>query len=286
MALRLFRHIIAEKDVGGNDSEVLSHAPLPGECVQNNVWGEVHVVNNDGFFLDGAMVYGADGFVVPHPDPDTVDSVDDLWDRLISVDVGVAAGVGGELNLDTTGAATGAQFEIGELNLNNIIDMAVYNDDHHWFKYRKILSFANTPTGFHWVTGGVSTFSPTDLFKVRSRRNIAVEVMSESLFGVTIPALTGTTSSQVGSPTTKEWFMQKYLEVVLEQAWMHLVGLSETGAETPWEDAALFLEILLEPPPHEADAAAWFTDSMRVWASFTFDITVPGRREFKVISGE
>lgn len=283
--LRMFRHMLAQKDLTSNKSEVLGHAPLPGECVQNNVWGEVHMVNNDGFFLDGALVYGADGFVVPHPDPDTPDSVDDLWDRMVAVDVGVSAG-GGDLNLDTTGAATGAQFEAGELNLNNVIDMHTYDDDNHWFKRRKILSFATSPTGFHWVTGGVSTYSPVDFFKVRSRRNVSVEFMCMSLFGITMPALSGTTATQVGTPTTQQWMMQKYLEVVLEQAWMHLVGLVEAGAETPWEDAALFLEDLLEPPPHEADAASWFTDSFRVWSNFTFDISVPGRREFKVLTGE
>ncbi len=80
--------------------------------------------------------------------------------------------------------------------------------------------------------------------------------------------------------------MQKYVELVLEQAWMHLVGLVEAGAETPWEDAALFLEIILEPPPQEDNAASWFTDDMKVWSNFTFDISVPGSREFKQLTAE
>lgn len=273
---------MAQISLSSNIDRVVASAPLPSECSQNNVWGDVQMVNNDGFFIDGAVIYGADGYVVPHPDPDTPDSVDDLWDILVPKDIGVSSGA---LDLDTSATNSGSHFEIGEPNLQAMVDVALYNDDNHWYKRRKVLSFANTPTGFHWVTGGVSTFSPRDAFKVRSRRKIDVEVMSMSLFGLAMPSLANTITTVPNSPATDaEWVQQKYLEVVLEQSWMFLVGLVETGAETPWEDAANFIVHLLEPLAFEEDAASWFTDTFKVWATFTFDITVPGVREFKQLS--
>lgn len=281
MSVRLFRHEMGEVALGANSDRVVAHCPLPSETTLNNVWGDVQMVNNDGFFTDGAILYGADGFTVPHPDPDTVDSIEDIWDRMIQKDADVGNGA---LNIDTAAANVSPHFEAGEPDLNRLIDMVTYNDDFHWFKRRKILSFANSPTGFHWVTGGVSTFSPRDAFKVRSRKNMSVDVHSLAMFGMTIPSLTSTNATKEFTPPTKEWVQQKYIEMVVEQAWMWITGLVETGAETPWEDAAVFVQRLLEPDPFEDDSAAWFTDEMRVWAMFTWDVTVPGRRSFNQIS--
>lgn len=268
--------------MAGNSDRVIAHCPIPSESTQNNVWGEVHVMNNDGFFIESAILYGADGYVLPLPDPDTADSIDDIWDRLVDKDSAVANAA---LDIDTTSIVGSPSFEAGELDLNALADMHSFDDDNHWYKRRKILSFANSPTGFHWVTGGVSTFSPRDLFKVRSRRSIRSELHAESLFGMTIPALTSTTSTVPNTPADEAaWLSEKYLEIILEQAWMFLVGLVETGAETPWTDAATFVEGLLEPAPFEDDTGAWLTDTLRVFSTWTFDITVPGRREFNIIS--
>ncbi len=283
MALRFFRHLLNQITLAPNTDRVIAHAPIPSESSQNNVWGKVQLANNDGFFIDGAIVYGADGFVVPLPDPDTADSVDDLWDRLIEKEANPSEG---GFDLDTGAVAAGPHFEAGETNLGLIMDMHTYDDDNHWFKKRKVLSFANTPTGFHWVTSGISTFSPRDEFPVRSRKKIDCELFCETLFGMTMPSLTGTASTVSSSPASEAvWMQQKYLEVVLEQAWMFLVGLVEAGAESPWEDAANFVDDLLEPQPFEDTAASWFTDTFKVWSEWTFDITVPGRREFNVLSG-
>lgn len=269
--------------LAANTDRVIAHAPLPSECSQNNVWGNVQLANNDGFFIDGAVVYGADGFVVPLPDPDTADSVDDIWDRLIEKEANPTEG---GFDLDTTAVISGPHFEAGETNLGLIMDMHTYDDDNHWFKKRKVLSFANSPTGFHWVTGGVSTFSPRDEFKVRARRKIGTDVFAESLFGMIMPSLTQTASTVTSTPATEAiWAQIKYLEIVLEQAWMFLVGLVEAGAESPWEDAANFVDDLLEPQPFEDDAASWFTDTFKVWSEWTFDISVPGRREFNILTG-
>ncbi len=280
--LRFFRHMLNQITITGNADRVIAHCPIPSESSQNNVWGEIHMANNDGFFIDGAILYGADGYVFPLPDPDTADSVDDIWDRMVDKDISVANAA---LDIDTTTVLSQPHFEAGELDLNKLADMHAFDDDNHWYKRRKMLSFANSPTGFHWVTSGVSTFSPRDVFKVKSRRRIGAELFSESLFGMTLPSLTGTTSTVPNTPASEaEWMSEKYLEIILEQAWMFLVGLVEAGAETPWTDAATFIEGLLEPAPFEDTAASWFTDSFKVWSMWTFDISVPGRREFNQIS--
>lgn len=76
----------------------------------------------------------------------------------------------------------------------------------------------------------------------------------------------------------------KYFEVVLEQAWMQLVQLVEAGAETPWEEAALLVEEVLEPTVIEESSAAFAAIAYNVYAKMTWDVTVPGRKEIKQIS--
>ena len=76
----------------------------------------------------------------------------------------------------------------------------------------------------------------------------------------------------------EKWLMQlKYMEVVLEQAWMWLVGLVETGAETPWEDAANMIGDFLEPNVNEETAGDFKAVTWQTFSKMTFEITVPGR---------
>ena len=68
----------------------------------------------------------------------------------------------------------------------------------------------------------------------------------------------------------------KYIELVLEQALMQHFGLVESGAETPWVEAAQLLRKFLEPDVHEEDAAAWSSGTLRVFTNVTMDVSVPG----------
>lgn len=109
--------------------------------------------------------------------------------------------------------------------------------------------------------------------------------MSQGLLVFSNPTLDDTTTLAAQSFTTEaKWMQMKYLEVVLEQAWMELMGLTEAGAETPWEEAALLVEEVLEPTVIEETAGAFTTNPFNVFCSMTWDITVPGRREFNTIS--
>lgn len=281
--LRFFRHQLGEVEVSSGTDRVVAFMPLASECSQNNVWGKVHVIAQDVEFISDVSLYGIDGFVLPMPDPDTPDSVDDLWDRLIDKDDDLTAGA---LDLDETAADTDNLYEAGEPSLGNILDMHLYKDDNHWFKRRGLMSFATSPTGFNWVDSNLSTYHPRDFFKIRARKKIFTEFFSISLLGVSVPTVITTSTVGMSPANRAQWMQQKYLEVVLEQAWMSLVGLTETGAETPWEDAALYVQELLEPDPYEQNTGAFQTlSSLRVFAETTWDLSVPGRREFKILSG-
>lgn len=281
--LRFFRHNLTMVDVASGSDEVVASMPMPSECVQNNVWGECQLLSESDILISAAMLYGMDGYVLNLPDPDTQDSIDDLWDRLVDKDEAVASGA---IDLDTTTEDTTPHYEAGEPSLGAIMDEHTYNDDNHWFSRRGMMSFASSPTGFNWVTGTLSTYNPRDVFKIRSRKSIFTELHSMSLLGLSVPNIV-TTGTVPSSPPAGTFIQEKYLEVILEQAWMHITGIIEAGAETPWEEASAGVQELLEPAVYE-DTIGAFTNAgdLQAFTKCTFDISVPGRREFKILSGE
>lgn len=283
MSLRVFRHQLGEVTVTAGTDEVVGSMPIPSECSQNNVWGSLHVLGEDDNFTTDALLYGVDGFVVPVPDPDTPDSVDDIWDRLIDKDDDLTAGA---LDLDETAADTDNLYEAGEPSIGTILDAHLYQDDNHWFKKRGMVTFATSPTGFNFATSNLSTYQPRDVVRVRSRKRIYTEFMSMSLLGVSMPTVI-TTATVPNTPGHVEWMQEKYIEVILEQAWMTLLGLTEAGAESPWENAASLIQAITEPDVFE-DTTGRFQSATQitVFGELTWDVSVPGRREFKVLTGE
>lgn len=282
--LRLFRHQLGQVQVPVGDDEVVASMPIPSECVQNNVWGKVHVITDGDEFITDATLYGVDGFLITIPDPDTADSVDDLWDRVIDKDDDLTAGA---VDLDETASDSDNLYEAGEPSVGAILDMHLYNDDNHWFKRRGMMTFANSPTGFNWITGGLSTFTPRDFFKVRSRKRIFTEYMSMSLLGVSVPTVVTTATIPNSPANPAQWMQEKFIEVMLEQAWMSLIGLTEAGATTPWQNAATLIQEIVEPDVYEDTTGAFQTATgLNVFAEVTWDVSVPGRREVKVLTGE
>ncbi len=76
----------------------------------------------------------------------------------------------------------------------------------------------------------------------------------------------------------------KYVGHVLERAMLHLFGVFEAGAETPWEEATALLQKHLDPDP---SVALSFTPTAITWACHTeamIDHSVVGTLDTKQIS--
>lgn len=69
----------------------------------------------------------------------------------------------------------------------------------------------------------------------------------------------------------------KYIGHVLERALLHLFGVTEMGAETPWEEATALLKKHLEPDVFEDVGGKFGSDSWRVYSMAMFDHSVEGR---------
>lgn len=279
--MRFFRHTLTQRLVAAGSDEVIGHCPLPSESKLNQVWCETHIVDTSGgLSLVNANVYGVDGRVMPDDDPGDATLLDLEWDLNVSKDQDVSAGA---FSMDPGSSESAPMFEPGEPSMEALVGMGLIPLDQEFYKRRKMLSFASHPRGFE--AGTPDRYTLTDAFKFHSRKTIPVEVMSNAVLVFSNPALDDvTTTAATTFSTEAKWMQAKYLEVVLEQAWMQLMGLTEAGAETPWEEAALLVEELLEPTVIEETAGSFVAASFNVFCSMTFDVTVPGRKEIKTIS--
>lgn len=281
----VFRHTLAAKNFAGGVDVILGDCPLPMETSQLQVWGELHVVNREANPMewDTATMYGTEGRVIDVADPDTALDVETLWDNRVPKDADVASGV---FDLDPATTNAGGFFEVGEPNIDALMGMSDLQPNNLWWTNRKILSWANNRVGL--TAGTPDTYVIADLQKIRSTKRVTAEDYCWSLFAVGMPSFGDVDAARLTYESEALWMQTKYMDVVLEQAWMELVGLTEAGAETPWTDAALAIQRFVEPEPvfATASATANFNDtSMFSWCEMTFQVEVPGRKEVGVISG-
>ena len=65
-----------------------------------------------------------------------------------------------------------------------------------------------------------------------------------------------------------EWLQYQYIEDTQRDAWKYLTGLIESGAETPYIEAATLIETLLEGPIVESSAGAFVAAAMTAFTVF------------------
>lgn len=270
---------MTQRLIASGADEVIGHAPLPSESRLNNTFGECHVVSTAKIDTVDVVLYGVDGRVIRDDDPGDATLLDLEWDLNQQKDQDVGAGA---FSMDPGSSESSPMFEPGEPQLDSILGMAL-EPKNQFFKRRKMVSFISTPRGF--VSGTPDQWWPGDVFKLNTRKRIEVDVMSTAVVVFSAPSLDDTTTTAATSFSSEaKWMQMKYFEVVLEQAWMELMGLTEAGAESPWEEAALLVEEVLEPTVIEETAGGFNNAAFHAFCGMTWDITVPGRREFNTIS--
>lgn len=277
--LLVTRHTLEQRAIGAGSDQVITHVQIPSECWMANLWAEVHAISSGSVSVLHAQMFGVDGLVLPDVDPGTIDTIDDVWDQMVTKDDDFA----GELDIDGFDADTNPVFEPGEPNINNVIGLSVFDESNRFFKKRKMVTFASGPRGFE--VGTPDSYIPADVFKIRSSKSIQAVMPSYGMVGFSAPQqddVTATLPSTLG--TEAAWMHIKYLDLVLEQAFTELVGLTETGAETPWIDAANLLEDLLEPDVVEPTAGSFSSSAWTVFCMATWQMAVPGMREIDNIS--
>ncbi len=271
MSIRMFARRLTQTLVAAGSDRVVLGISLPSDSVLHDVSASVSIVANGPAALGSAHLYACEGYILPIPDPDGSASLDGMWDLLVPKDTDVEA-----IDLDTLAADTTPFYEPGEPDLTGIFDVGV--QPQRIYKREKLLTAASgalsvardpeSPFAFEYLPG--------DAFKIRVRKRYRVRQPSVVVFAIASPSLDDTTATPEGHLLEAEWPQVKYIGNVMERALLHLFGLVETGAETPWEEAITLLKKHLEPDPFEESATNFTAPTWIVTVKGIIDHSVEG----------
>lgn len=280
--MRVFGRRYVERTIGIGSDQVIIGYPIPAGGTLKNVWFNIHLIGAEGVVFKTAVSYGISGFVVPILDPDAAPSYTTVWDTLVPKDINDAAGL---FDLDTAAADTKPEFEMGEADIQALFDLTPHKPV-EVYRRRKFLTIANAMANYEIKSAADDLWTPAEFINGQIKRNVSVKTPSVFMLGVSSPSLDQTSTTDPLTPSEVQWAQYQYLEMTLEQAFINLLGLVETGAETPWEEASTFISDLIESVAFEEDAGAFHPMAWRCFCNSTIEVSVPGRKNMNVISSE
>lgn len=264
----------------GADS-VIAGVWLPSGSILTLIKGIVKINGSTELLLNQAAAYGLEIWILPLEDPDSGVTMNALWDSHVPKDT-----LTDVLDLDSAGADANPFYEPGQITWEFLIDIGL--QPRRLLHRHKIMSSAadamlmrqdeETPFLEHWFPGSVETVS--------LNRSIRVREPSLVVAAVSVPDTTATsTTAPVAAFNEEDWGRVKYIDNVLEMAMMDLLGLTEAGATTPWEEASALLRTYLDPLLFETNAGTFVATTLTAIGELVFDIVVPGRMPTKILTG-
>lgn len=278
MGIRIRPKMYTQRDVPLNTDRVIGMQVLPAESRLNGLSGTCHVIGTTNTPRMSADFYGLHAYVLPILIPDATITPDAIWDNQVPKDKALTVADGLDLDQDT--ADVTSAFEMGLPTVEAM--MGLGDPAIQVFNRTRMITIADGANGYdrtadNWVA--------TDKFKLGITRPVRVDVPSICLFGFSSPETTTTLTAYFVPDTDSEWAMLHYLEWSLMQAFIHLVGLIETGAETPYVDAATLVAQIIETT-FEETAGRFNPIAWNVIAEWTWDVTMFGDMQKVHLSGQ
>jgi len=269
--LRMFARRLSMVELAANSDRVICGWSVPSDTVIHDIKIKVRGITTSRNIAQWhAHMTAAELWILPMKDPDTFSTYDNEWEIQVPKDTAVQT-----LDLDTLVADASPFFEPGEADWSQMIDVG-FRPERLYHRHRihtiqdSVFSYQDnqTPFALQWAGG--------DRYDVHIKRRLHVRQPSNIVLGVASPSLAGTTATLQGPLVENEWGQVKYASHMLERAMLHLFGLTEAGAETPWEEATLLLEKMLEPDPYEESAGFFTSEAYRFYAQGIMDFSVAG----------
>lgn len=278
MSVRMFARDRGQIVASSGGDQVITGIALPQDTVLNDVKIKINIMDTGTLTTDQSSFFGVEAYVLPVLDPDAGPTYETVWDTLVPKDVDTQT-----IDLDTGAADTSPFFEPGEVDWSQLLDIGL--------RPRKVFS------RYRMVTAHQATFSYKDsespferryqggdAFTIRIKRPIRVR--QPSLFAVALasPSMDDTTSSLRSVLAENEWARIKYAGTTLEQAMMDLLGLTEAGAETPFEEATDLLQRYLEPDVFEETSGRFQGVNWTCFYESMYDLSVVGQLGVRAVS--
>ncbi len=193
----------------------------------------------------GAIAFEA--YILPVLDPDAATAVNTVWDNLVAKDTDTDV-----LDLDTGAADATAFWEPGEMAMDRISDVGLR--PRQLMHHHRLLTAGNRQVV--WAGQDNQTAFLVEMvlggqYNVSMRPRARVSQPSVLAVAVGVPLLDDTLATAPTSLAEAEWSQVQYMKHTLERAILHQLGVFETGAETPWEEASALLRKHLNPDVYE-----------------------------------
>ncbi len=268
--LRMFARRMSHQNVVNGTDDVLFGISLPSDSVIHDIKVKIQLVGTATNVQDKASMYAVEGWILPVLDPDAASTYNVIWDALVPKDVDVQT-----MDLDTGGSDTTPFYEPGEADWTALFDVGlrperVYHRHQLITLAKSLFTFQDNQTPF------LINYLPGDTLAIHIRKRFRVRQPSVLVFGIAVPTLDDTTSADDAALSEPQWGQIKYVGHVLERAMLHVLGVVEAGAETPWEEATALLQAHLDPDIVEQDAGAFALQNFDVFTEAIIDHSVVG----------
>lgn len=268
--------------VAGTDQGLCSF-PIPDSCRLVQQQGEFKILTESAVDISDAAVYGVQAWLLQSDTPST-DFLDHdvLWDSFVPKPVAGSAAI---LDISSAADTTAAQ-EPGQVSITQIFDQEVLSPE-RIFSREKIIAFGDAPIGF--LPGSPNTWIPTDSFMVKSNKSFRAGGGDMGLvYGLSSPDLAGIATGDddiidAFGTATDGFYVMKYINQFLDKALVELVGLTEAGAESPYEDIMQWLIVMLERASERSGTGAFTAVTWSCLGKMTCGVWVPGFFEHRSI---
>lgn len=266
--------------VSNDTDDVIAGLFMPGDTMVSNIRGHVDL-HSTILSVNNVVLAAIEGWVLPISDPDAASTMSALWDALVPKDTALDA-----MDLDSGAADSTPFYEGGSIVWEKVFDVGLQpRRVFHWhdmFSLGRSIAVSQqdveTPFLQEWFAG--------KSVPIKIHRPIRVKVPSLLVFGIASPLLDQTSAtSPIQGLAEEKWFQIKYIDHVTERAMLHLMGLTEAGAETPFVEAATLLRNHLDPAILESDAGTLVGTTWFASGELTFEHHVPGSMPKGTLTG-
>lgn len=255
-----------------NTDEVVFGISLPSETRINKITAQIDLIGSAFADFNEATAYACEVWILPVLDVDLADKYDDIWDQLVPKDTANQT-----LDLDTVALDTTPMWEPGEPDWTDLMEVGL-RPERIWNKQR-LLNLANGGS-INTVQDNQTPFAPVwlpgDSFRIEINKNYFVRQPSVLVCGIGIPALDQSQTNLNTALAEEKWGQVKYIGHVLQRAMLHILGVVEAGAETPWIEATALLKEHLEPPVAEESSGYFISQSLIAYTKAMIDHSVVG----------
>ncbi len=264
--------MFAQQVIAGQDS-VVAGLWVPAKSTIRSIWGyvqyEAAVERGLNEVAQGALA----GYILPVLDPDSTGTMSTVWDALVPKDDG-----GDVLDLDTSAGDSASFWEPGLQVWEEVFDVGlqplkIY--EQHFLSSMGMNAIAvnrdpATPFDYEYIGGSRLAFNLRGPFRV--------DGPSLLVFAAGSPATTQTNgSAALAAIAEADWAQLQFIDEVLERSMLHILGLIEVGAETPFEEATALLRAHLDPPVLEVAGGIFQPTTWNLTGEARFVVEVQGK---------